>query len=249
MNWDKIVQIVSPHIVKIETPSGSGTGFLFAFNEDKSLCGIATALHVISEADTWQQPIKIHSHEFKKTAFLRENQRFISRDANTDSAVILLERSNLDLPEVLIPLRPIESPLSIGVEVGMLGYPAIAAWTLCFFLGSVSARTTAKGYLIDGVAINGVSGGPVVTMPADGEVQFVGVVSAYRANRATGEALPGLLVAQDVSHFHEMIAQIKSLDEAKKRREEEEAVKKRQQAEKQNEQSATEPPSTQIGKT
>ena len=43
------------------------------------------------------------------------------------------------------------------------------------------------------------------------------MVSAYRANRATGEALPGLLVAQDVSHFHSVLAHLKTLDEAKKK--------------------------------
>jgi hypothetical protein len=35
------------------------------------------------------------------------------------------------------------------------------------------------------------------------------------SNRATGDVLPGLAVAQDVSHFHEMISFIKSIDEAK----------------------------------
>ena len=233
MNWDQIVKEVSPYIVKIETPSGSGTGFLFAFNEDKSLCGIATALHVIGDADTWQQPIKIHSKDFAKTAFLKETQRFISREAGTDSAVILLDPSNLDLPQVLIPLRPLETPISIGGEVGMLGFPAIAPYTLCFFAGAVSARTNTKGYFIDGVAINGVSGGPVVTVNEAGQTQFVGIVSAYRANRATGEALPGLLIAQDMSHFHDIIAQIKTLDEAKKIRAEAEAKKKKEEAENQ----------------
>ena len=61
MNWDQVVQKVTPYVVKIETPAGSGTGFLFAYNEDHSWCGVATALHVVSAADEWQQPIKIPS--------------------------------------------------------------------------------------------------------------------------------------------------------------------------------------------
>src|SRR5262249_320541 len=36
----------------------------------------------------------------------------------------------------------------------------------------------------------------------DKDPLIIGCVSAYHANRATGEALPGLLRAQDVSHFH-----------------------------------------------
>ena len=51
MNWDQIVNKTRPHIVKIETQTGSGTGFLSLYNEDKTFCGVATALHVVSHAD------------------------------------------------------------------------------------------------------------------------------------------------------------------------------------------------------
>jgi len=82
--------------------------------------------------------------------------------------MILLPVGKLKLPEDLVPLRPIQNALPIGVEVGWLGYPAIGPWTLCFFRGNVSARQEAS-YLIDGVAINGVSGGPVFySTPTDG---------------------------------------------------------------------------------
>jgi hypothetical protein len=67
-------------------------------------------------------------------------------------------------------------------------------------------------YLIDGVAINGVSGGPVFYHTGS-EVQIVGVISAYVANRATGDTLPGLSIAQDVAHFHSVDLRVKSLDE------------------------------------
>ena len=42
--------------------------------------------------------------------------------------------------------------------------------------------------------------------------------SAYVSNRATGDTLPGLSIARDVSHFHDAISAIKSLDEAKGRK-------------------------------
>jgi hypothetical protein len=109
--------------------------------------------------------------------------------------------------------------LPIGVEVAWLGYPAIAEYTLCFFSGNVSAfQEFRNAYLIDGVAINGVSGGPVMySTTADG-VQIVGSITAYRANRATGETLPGLSIAQDVSHFQESVTRIRSIDEANQQR-------------------------------
>jgi hypothetical protein len=67
---------------------------------------------------------------------------------------------------------------------------------------------------IDGIAIPGVSGGPVIFSSSADGVQFVGMVSAYRSSRASGETTPGLLIAQDVSHVHTVIQQIKSWDEA-----------------------------------
>jgi len=81
--------------------------------------------------------------------------------------------------------------------------------------------------LIDGVAINGVSGGPVVySTEADG-VSIVGVMSAYHVNRIRGDALPGLSIAQDVSHFHSIIKHMKSIDEARKKKEEDEKAKQK----------------------
>ena len=221
MDWDNVVQKVTPYIVKIETPANSGTGFLLSYNDNRSWCGIATALHVVSNADSWQQPIKIHNHNFSKTAFLNAGQRVIFTDYATDSAVVFFESSKLELPNDLIPLRPIDTRLNIGVEVAWLGYPAIEAWTLCFFSGTVSARRDdLKAYLIDGVAINGVSGGPVINSTATDGVQFVGVMTAYRANRAYGDALPGLSFAQDVSHFHGVIQHVRSIDDANRKKKE-----------------------------
>ena len=225
MSWDQVVQKVSPYVVKIETPSASGTGFLCAYNDNHTWCGIATALHVVSSADEWQQPIKIHTHDFSQTAFLSVSQRVIFTDYQSDSAVIFFESSQLQLPYDLIPLRPINARISIGSDVGWLGFPAIEPFTLCFFSGNVSATKDAThAYLIDGVAINGVSGGPVIYSTSTDVVEFVGVVTAYRANRTYGESLPGLSIAQDVSHFHGVIQHIRSVDEANRKKQEFEAL-------------------------
>jgi len=225
MNWDQIVKKVTPHIVKIETPDGHGTGFLSLYNHDKTWCGVATAAHVVSHADEWQQPIKIIHSGSNETVFLKSSERTIFIDWRTDSAVVLFLKSNLQLPEFLITLFPVGTPLDIGAEVGWLGFPAMEPSTLCFFSGTVSARQEFRNaYLVDGVSINGVSGGPVLySTEADG-IRVVGTVSAYRANRATGEALPGLLIAQDVSHFHDVANHIRSIDEANKKKKEFEAA-------------------------
>lgn len=216
MNWSDVVSKVTPYIVKIETPGSTGTGFLCLYNQDHSICGIATALHVVSFAAEWDQPIRIRHSSGEVLNLPADNNRVIRFNTANDSAVIIFSKSNLPFPDSLIPLLPKEEPLPIGAEVAWLGYPAIEPHQACFFCGNVSAhRKWPAGYLIDGVAINGVSGGPVFySHPTDG-VQFVGAVSAYHANRTTGEALPGLLVAQDVSHFHEIVSEVKTIDEAR----------------------------------
>jgi len=68
---------------------------------------------------------------------------------------------------------------------------------------------------VDGVAINGVSGGPAFSINKDNEVQIIGVVSAYVPNRATGAQLPGLCVIRDVAPLQTMIKGLNNLEEAK----------------------------------
>jgi hypothetical protein len=189
--------------------------------------------------------MRIHAHDFRHTRFLDAGARVVFKDWRTDSAVILFQPQDLQFPQDLIPLRPIDEPISIGVEVAWLGYPALEPYTLCFFSGNVSARREDRSaYLIDGVAINGVSGGPVLYSTQTDGVQFVGVVSAYRANRQRGDALPGLSVAQDVSHFHQVVQDLRSRDEALKKRAQMEAAQG-----KDVEKAAQQAPSPQAGPT
>jgi Trypsin-like peptidase domain len=207
----------------IETPSGSGTGFLYLYNIDHSWCGVATAAHVVSHAEEWQQPIRIIQRQQPATQqLLKEGERVIFISRNTDSAVIFFPRSKLDFPQTLIPLLPRDRPLRVGVEVGWLGYPAIDPTELCFFAGIVIARKEFRNaYLIDGVAINGVSGGPVVfSEPASG-TQIVGIVTGYYPNRFTGiesVTLPGLSLAQDVSHFHSIAETVRNVEDAHRKK-------------------------------
>ena len=222
MDWNKTVQKVKPYMVKIETPASSGTGFLCLYNENKKFCGIATAWHVVQYADEWQQPLKITHKGSPRQIFLKENDRIIFFNWSTDSAIIFfLKPKQANFPEKLIPLSPPKKSLEIGFETGWLGFPYLDPHKLCFFSGCISARREdRKAYLIDGVSINGVSGGPVFYSTPKKGVEIIGIVSAYAANRATGAALPGLSIAQDVSHLHDVVQEIKSWDEARKKGEE-----------------------------
>jgi len=233
MNWDEAINAVTPHVVKIETPTGYGTGFLAFYNLFGDWCGIATAAHVVSHADEWQQPIRVLNEASSLPRFLKADERVIFLDVATDSAILLFLKGDLQLPECPIAMLPMGEPCKIGIDIGWLGYPAIEPNTLCFFAGTLSARQASRqAYLVDGVAINGVSGGPVFHCPTPNEVQIIGCVTAYHANRATGEALPGLLRAQDVSHFHSVAGHVRSIDEGNiRKREFEESQKQKQSPE------------------
>ena len=217
LRWHQAIADVRPHIVKISTPQGSGTGFECAMSQSGTLMGIATAAHVIDHAHYWQEPIRIDHHDSGSSVLLHQDDRAIIFDEPQDTAFIIIPRSTLkELPETTPLLHEEDSHLRLGVGVGWLGFPAISPNDLCFFSGNISCRQGGSArYLIDGVAINGVSGGPVIHTPSEGGFRIIGIISAYIPNRTTGISMPGLCVAQDVSRLHESIKQFATLTAAK----------------------------------
>lgn len=139
-------------------------------------------------------PSKFIIHTPKKTIFIKQEERVIYRDWKTDSAVILFLKGDLQLPESPVALLPMGTLIDIGAEVGWLGFPSVAPHNLCFFSGNVSARQEFRNaYLIDGVAINGVSGGPVLHLTGTEGVQIVGTVSALVLIEQLAKHCPDLL--------------------------------------------------------
>lgn len=215
IEWFDAVDIIKPHVVRISTPRGSGTGFLLAQAKNRDFSAIATAAHVIDHAHYWEQPIRIEHAASGKTVLLRAQDRVIFIDEEKDTAGILFDKDKLPLPVEPLPLTAEGKYLRLGNEVGWLGYPAVSPRNLCFFTGRVSHYDEAENtYLIDGVAINGVSGGPTF-FQAGPAVRVIGIVSAYIANRATGETLPGVALVSGMRRFHDWLKTIASLDAAK----------------------------------
>ncbi len=213
--WYGAVETVTPHVVRVLTPRGSGTGFLFHRSKNGDLVGLATAAHVIDDSHYWGEPIRVHHAPSGDPLLLRETERALFLDATKDTAAILMAAAALKLPPQPLPLLTKGKRLKVGNEVGWLGFPAIPRADLCFFQGSVSAYIKDEAaYLVDGVVINGVSGGPAFYFPKTPII--MGILSAYVPNRATGEALPGLSVVRDVSHLHELLQDFKSIEDAKR---------------------------------
>lgn len=223
MDWNDTYQLALPHMVEILTPLGSGTGYLLTYcGEDKQWAAIATAAHVVNHAHVRRQPIKIRHHASDEMVRIDGEERYVFVDRGFDSAQILIRREALTLPDTPIPLLPASSKLGVGLQVGWLGFPAFEHSRLCFFTGNVSAGSEWRGqYLVDGVAIEGVSGGPVLhSCPADG-VQVVGILSGYAPNLTKGAPARGLLRIQDVYHAYLRLNAIQSPTEAARKQEEE----------------------------
>jgi hypothetical protein len=216
MHWNTSIEKIRPYVVQISTPQTMGTGWMISRSSTTSVVAVATAAHVIEHAHSWEEPIRITHHESGESMLVRAGDRGISVDVESDTAWIAFERGDIPFPETAPDLIAEDNFYLPGVEIGWLGYPAIERAGLCFFAGHVSAYILENtSYLVDGVAINGVSGGPAFFADDDDNVQLLGVVSAYIPNRATGEVLPGVAVVRNVSKLYEATRTIQSLDDAK----------------------------------
>lgn len=220
-DWFVTLDSILPYVFEILTPQGSGTGFQLFVNKG-GLCGIATAHHVINHSHEWGEPIKIIHHKSQKEKLLKEESRAIFIFADQDLAFIVFNRGDLPIevnsPEMIDPKANVKQ----GVEIGWCGFPAVAPpHKLCFFAGHVSCYlATDASYLVDGIAIHGVSGGPAFYYSTSGKPKICGVISAYRANRVTGEALPGLSIVRSVESYRATLEKLKSLEDAEEKVEE-----------------------------
>jgi hypothetical protein len=217
MSWRAGIELLRPYVVKVSTPQGSGTGWLVSRSLTSQLCAIATAAHVIDHAHYWEEPVRLLHVASGKSVVLRHDERAVLIDDSLDSGAIVFYGPDLPLPETVLPLLEKEKYLMPGIEIGWLGFPAIERAGLCFFSGRISAYLEeASTYLVDGVAINGVSGGPAFHLVGSaGSIELMGIVSAYIPNRATGQVLPGVAVVRDATQFHDISQKFLSIDEAK----------------------------------
>src|SRR5262249_41776855 len=208
-DWSDVIQEISPYLVKVMTPAGSGTGFLVGHTKSKNVVGIATAAHFVQHAFEWRQPIRISHATSSVEVFLTHEDRAILTDLERDTGSVIFAKAKIPFPEEPLPLIEKGYHLKIGNEVGWLGYPAMASANLCFFSGRLSCWMEKEGaYLVDGVAINGVSGGPVFFRYRNDKTKFIGFVSAYVPNIAAGTPLPGVSIIRGVSALYEWIQRL-----------------------------------------
>lgn len=219
MLWQEAVEAVQPYVVRLSTPEHAGSAFLFAVAAEGGICGFATAAHALAHAEAWEQPVRIEHAASGTDRLLRPAERSIVVDEETDTAALVFLRDGLPLPEETLPMTPEHLAYRVGVEVGWVGFPSVARDRLCFFSGRISAWDEEKlTYLVDGVAVNGVSGGPAFHVDENGRPMLLGVVSAYLPNKAAGGSLPGLSVVQHIGHLEKWVRSLRSLEGGIERR-------------------------------
>ena len=181
--WDEVIDRVSPLVYRIYAGPSMGTGFVVSIarpQEEKSFYTIlATAWHVVEDIVGTNGDIELVSAD--------KTRRFSSVDDNIEVLRLgkkvfdtALLRIKSDKPFIeqsdLLPMLPWESMLARGVEIGSLGFPGLVEPELCFFRGVIAGYlSTPPTYLIDGVTIHGISGGPAF----DQRSHIIGLVTAY----------------------------------------------------------------------
>ena len=226
MEWHEAIDKVKPYLFKIKTPDGYGTGFQIFYSKDTNIIGLATAFHVVEHAYEWNEPIKVVNHVKQKEQLLNSDQRYMNVLRNRDLAFIVFNYEDDDPIEEQLIRLPVGKRLKQGAQMGWCGFPSVSPNDLCFFSGHCSTwRTDSKSYLVDGVAINGVSGGPAMRISGF-EVAICGVVTEYRPNISGGAVLPGVCLIRDTGPFETVLEDYKKMDDEIKINREETLKKK-----------------------
>ena len=206
LDWQHHVDEITQQVLRIETQSGWGTGFVHYGRRGGTRC-IATARHVVTDVLEKKEPFRVW-HGSRAFDFGRETKDalFVQRnDADVDSAVLAVIEHDLPMPRVSLASIEERREVRIGMEVGWLGFPALGGVNgdLCFFSGRISfVDETANHILIDGTAVHGCSGGPVFCVTTNG-ARIIGALSGYipNTNMPAGGYLPGLAAAVNVSIY------------------------------------------------
>lgn len=122
-SWQHCVDVVKPHVVRLTTPTGHGTGFLV--HRRGCWVAVATARHVVADAHERGVPIEVHWKNLDAET-VPVAGRILRVDPERDFAVLawLVDRSVAPfLPEEPLPLLGHKSFVRTGVTVGWLGYP------------------------------------------------------------------------------------------------------------------------------
>ena len=196
LSWPDVITRIEPLIYRVHAADSMGTAFVIG--RSRSDGGrhtmLVTALHVVEDVLGNELPLDLVNRDGVQISTLTADavRLYPVGPPECDTALIEIPTREPLLPEDALLPMPFETMLPRGAELGWLGFPGLVRPELCFFRGVVSGfQEEPPLYLVDGVAINGVSGGPAF----DQSGLVVGFISAYVPNQvATGRTLPGLMI-------------------------------------------------------
>ena len=188
--WSEAARLVAAQTVRIDTHNSWGTGFFIYGDPEKQVLTIGTAYHVIENVA--KNPVHVKLADGRTLVTNDRPPGMLYARVDDLDAVVIICTGLDDIPVPTVPLLDKrESPLTVGADLGWLGFPRVAPDQLCFFSGRVSAISQ-DHFLVDGTAIHGVSGGPAFCVTNDGP-KIVGSITAYLPNRVQNDTtLPGL---------------------------------------------------------
>ena len=195
-DWPEVIAAIEPLVYRVHAGDSGGTAFIVGVTRSDGgrHTMLVTALHVVEGVLGNDKPLDLVRRDGTLISTLTAGPLKIYPVGPRECDTALIEvptRDPLVTPDALQPM-PFETMLPRGANLGWLGFPGLVFPELCFFRGAVSGHLeTPPIYLVDGVAINGVSGGPAF----DRTGLVVGFISAYVPNQtASGRTLPGLMI-------------------------------------------------------
>ena len=198
MSWDKVVSRAEPIVFQLLAGHSAGTCFAVSIGTSPDSHSLyymfATAFHVVKDITLSKEPIYMLAADGKTVCEAEVGCYMIIPLGSEvfDTALIMVKSSEQIITQNnLLPMFSHESQMPRGAEIGIVGFPGIVKGEFCFFKGTVSGfLSNPPTYLLDAVAINGVSGGPAL----DNHAQIIGLVSSYIPNRVNQyTTLPGLV--------------------------------------------------------
>lgn len=211
LSWETIAQRAEKIAFLIEIGTTTGTCFAVLIsptkNKRKKVYTFATAWHVIEKLARTNKPIKLVTADKNKAYEIMPDSYTIFREGpkEFDTGIIEVTSERVLVSENdLLPMLDFEERLPRGAEIGAVGFPGLADEEFCFFRGVISGYSKRpQAYLVDGVVLNGVSGGPAV----DQKARIIGLVSSYLPNRIDRHTtLPGLTTLIPISSIESLIA-------------------------------------------
>ncbi|MBN1644112.1 MAG: trypsin-like peptidase domain-containing protein [Dehalococcoidales bacterium] len=179
----EVMKIVEPSVVRVETPSGSGSGIIISRNGY-----VLTNNHVV--ANDFLVKVTTKSGDSYDAIVMK-------RDENRDLAILSIISTRIDFPAVTIGSS---DSLEIGDEVVAIGYALGLEGQATLSKGIVSAKRAIDGldYIQTDASINpGNSGGPLCNLKAE----VVGINSA----KYVGEGIEGIGLAIPIDEAKDFI--------------------------------------------